>query len=148
MTNQNLPLDSGNPFVSLEELSALCQDDDWMDQFILDTQNHHLLHAPSRMTQETLERCSSPSSRTHEHSRQEWSEKKPFSKQMQLFIYSLRVSAAAAGAIILLFATPPAGHSVYPKTKASRLQNFSNSIYEFSNDLFQREVTPNDQEKK
>lgn len=148
MTNQNLLPDSGNTSVSLEDLSALCQDNDWMDRFILDTQEHHLLHAPSRMMQETLDRCSAPSSRANERSRREWSGKKPFSKQMQLFIYSLRVSAAAAGAIILLFATPPAGHSVYLETKASRLQNFSNSIYEFSNDLFQREVTPNDQEKK
>lgn len=107
MTNQNLPHDFGNTSVSLEELSALCQDDNWMNRFILDTQNHHLLHAPSRMMQETLERCSAPSSPANERSRREWSGKKPFSKQMQLFIYSLRVSAAAAGAIILLFATPP-----------------------------------------
>lgn len=148
MTNQNLPLDPGNTFVSLEELSALCQDNDWMDRFILDTQEHYLLHAPSHMMQETLEQCSAASSRAVSRSRRELPEKTPFSKQMQLLIYSLRVSAAAVGAIILLFTTPPAGHSIYLKAKISGLQNFSNSIYEFSNDLFQREVIPNDQEKK
>ncbi len=87
--------------ISLEDLSLLCQDDDWMEQFIADTQENHMKNAPFHMKEEVLERqrqIDAPS-------------KIPFpSPKIQLLRYSLQVSAAAVGAIILLFTWPEGGY--------------------------------------
>ncbi|MDO5549921.1 MAG: hypothetical protein Q4F76_02010 [Lachnospiraceae bacterium] len=137
----------GNLPSNLQEFSFLCQDDHWLSDFIQDTENHQMLTAPSRLMPDTLAKL----------------QKIQLSKRIQLITYSLRVSLAAAGAILILFTTPillehsPFGmnamgqtagwertaiHQYQPKAAQaarqlkSRLYDFSDSIYQFSNELF------------
>lgn len=140
----------GNLPSNLQEFSLLCQDDHWLSDFIQDTEEHQMLTAPSRLMPDTLTKL----------------QKIQLSKRIQLITYSLRVSLAAAGAILILFTTPvllehsPFGmdamgqtaaaagwegtpiHQYQPKTAEaarrlrSRIYDFSDSIYEFSNELF------------
>lgn len=65
-------------------------DDDWLLAFIQDTEEHHMVSAPSRLRSETLQKA----------------EKQLHSQRIQLIIYSMRVSLAAAGAIFILFTMP------------------------------------------
>ena len=53
---------------------------------------------------------------------------------MEFFLYSLRVSVAAMGAIIVLFLAPPSLELLHT--------TFSNSAMEFSNVFYLREVQP------
>lgn len=136
--------------IALEELYSLCQDDTWLMDFIQDTEEHRMVKAPSHMKEETLIRLSpTPSPQPHQTmlfpaarpcknsaAVPDIPEKKPMSKRMELFLYSLRVSVAAMGAIIVLFLAPPS-------LKLLRT-TFSDSVIEFSNVFYQREVVPND----
>lgn len=138
----------GNLPSNLQEFSLLCQDDQWLSDFIQDTEEHQMLTAPSRLMPDTLTKL----------------QKIQLSKRIQLITYSLRVSLAATGAILILFTTPillersPFGmdamgqteagwertpiHQYQPKTaQAARqlksiLYDVSDSIYQFSNELF------------
>lgn len=136
--------------IAIEELYSLCQDDDWLADFIQDTENCRMVKAPSHMKEETLVRLShipSPMPRQNmllpaaESGRNcrglpGSAKKKNTSKRMELFIYSLRVSVAAMGAIIVLFLTPPSLELLHT--------TFSSSVIEFSNVFYHREVVPND----
>lgn len=138
----------------LQELSLLCQDDGWLLALIQDTEDHHMLTAPSHLETDTIERL----------------EKLQRPKRIQLITYSMRVSLAAAGAILILFTAPlllerSAFPTAYRKPPAAemewqrnsvrkpdigrqlhgaeaanrlnfRLYQLSDSIYNFSNELF------------
>ncbi|MDO5418070.1 MAG: hypothetical protein Q4F29_12780 [Lachnospiraceae bacterium] len=169
---------SGPNEISIDELASLCQQDDWLEQFIRDTEQNHLLSAPAHMQEETLERLEHRSALLDIQTlrRPSIPSGKESSKRMQLFRYSLRVSFAAAGAILFLFVTPtlfdspgavaygrpltedasrwPSVHRVYESlpsaddfiqndrpfrnTLRDTLQSVSDSIYDFSNELFNR----------
>ena len=162
MEKNIIPLHSPKRDVSLDELSALCQDDNWLENLIQNKESSHMINAPSRLKEETLDRLAAAESSP---------KKFIFNPRRQLFQYSLRVSAAAIGAIILLFSAPdpmykspfdreipmaasfapgftyenPAGPEHRPsKRLKDGIHNFSNSVQEFSNDLFNREVSPYD----
>lgn len=122
---------------TLDELNSLCQNENWFAEFIQDTENYRMVKAPSHMKEELLERLSHPPSsllRTEALSLPV--PEKPLSKRMELFIYSLRVSVAAMGAIIVLLLTPPSLELLHT--------SFSQSVMEFSNVFYHREVSPND----
>lgn len=117
---------------NLPDFALLCQDEDWLSAFIQDTEEHHMMTAPSRLKADTLVKT----------------EKLPLSKGIQFITYSLRVSLAAAGAILILFTTPVilehSAAGVYSSAVTaeaayqlnSRLYRLSNSIYHLSNELF------------
>lgn len=136
MNEQTLP-QTEKKVIPLEEVYSLCQDDQWLMNFIQDTENCRMVKAPSHMKEEMLERISySPSLSSAGRSLSPPAAGKPLSKRMELFLYSLRVSAAAMGAIIILFLTPPSLELLHT--------TFSHSIIEFSTVFYQREVPPND----
>lgn len=106
MTEQNIQ-QAAEKFIALEELSSLCRDDGWLMGFIQDTENERMVKAPSHMKEELLDRLSHPPSSLACERRISLPSAKPLSRRMELFLYSLRVSAAAMGAIIVLLLTPP-----------------------------------------
>ncbi len=135
----------------LDRLALSCQDDDWLFALIQDTEQHHLLTAPARIRTKTLE----------------MSQRQLRSKRIQLMIYSMRVSLAAAGAIVVLFTmplfieqswsktTPPSpgnftsgspfkepSYFLSPREGSQKtfigIQSISESISELSNELFGR----------
>lgn len=93
---------------------------------------------------------------------------KETSKKMQLFIYSLKVGAATAAALLLLIFSMnimDLSNSMVPKETASatttddnyvpltavirdNMDTFSNSVLDFSNNIMNTEVTDNDQKKE
>lgn len=75
---------------SLKELTFLCQDDDWFMNFIQDTEANQMIPAPPQMEISLMEKA----------------EKQQHSSRFQLIQYSIKVSLAAAGAIVMLFTTP------------------------------------------
>lgn len=75
---------------NFDGLALSCQDDDWLRAFIQDMEQNHLMTAPTRIQAETLEKA----------------QKRLRSRRIQLMIYSMRVSLAAAGAIVILFTMP------------------------------------------
>lgn len=88
------------------------------------------------------------------------------SKQLQLFIYSLKVGTAAVGAILLLFLTMNSANlksttefmsdinlrqeeSVsFTDTIRDGMNTISKSMLDFSNNIIKMEVTDNDQKEK
>lgn len=138
MNKPKLPLaDQSEQRITLDELHSLCQDDRWLMNFIQDTENCRMVKAPSHMKEELLERLSHPpSSLLCTEALSLPLPEKPLSKRMELFIYSFRVSVAAMGAIIVLLLTPPSLELLHT--------SFSQSVIEFSNVFYHREVSPND----
>ena len=121
MTEKNIPHQTIEKFIALENLYSLCLDDSWLMDFIQDTEDHRMVKAPAHMKEETLKQISSPLSSPGERRISPSAitmlkdngiscrriKNKPLSKHMELFLYSLRVSAATMGAIIVLFLAPP-----------------------------------------
>ena len=150
MTEPTIQQHTIEQFTSLEELYSLCQDDNWLMGFIQDTENHRMVKVPVHMKEETLKQISSPLSSPGERRISPSAitmlkdngiscrriKNKPLSKHMELFLYSLRVSAATMGAIIVLFLAPPSLKLLHT--------TFSNSAMEFSNVFYLREVQPNE----
>lgn len=138
MNKQAPPLtDQTEKMTTLDELHSLCQNETWFAEFIQDTENYRMVKAPSHMKEELLERLSHPpSSLLPTEALSLPVPEKPLSKRMELFIYSLRVSVAAMGAIIVLLLTPPSLELLHT--------SFSQSVMEFSNVFYHREVSPND----
>lgn len=150
MTESTIQQQTIEQVTALEELYSLCQDDSWLMNFIQDTENHRMVKAPAHMKEETLKQISSPLSSPGERRisppaftvRKDnaiscgRTKNKPLSRHMELFLYSLRVSVAAMGAIIVLFLTPPSLELLHT--------TFSHSAIEFSNVFYLREVQPNE----
>lgn len=133
------------PTVELEKLAGLLQDEDWFAGFIQNTEENWMIQAPSHMKQETLSQLYLLPETVKETKRIP-APKRTHSKNMQLFFYSIRVTGAVAGAILFLFIAPPAlsPFGVRLKEQQAGMQRFSDSIQNFSNDFFFREVSPND----
>ena len=133
---------------SLQELAFLCQNDDWFMNFIQDTEANQMLSAPPQMDTALLVKA----------------EKQQRSGRIQLICYSMRVSLAATGAILMLFiapvflkqplfkTTPPAPEKSAPhadqyfgtsprkdmeRKLKTGLWKLSDSIYDFSNELLE-----------
>ena len=131
--------------VELEKFTILSQDEDWLAGFIQDTEENWMIQAPSHMKQETLSQLSLLPE-TIKETKKFPAPRKAFSKNIQLFFYSIRVPGAVAGAILFLFIAPPSlsPFGVHLKEQQAGMQRFSDSIQNFSNDFFFREVSPND----
>lgn len=133
------------PTAELEMFTVLSQDEDWLAGFIQNTEENWMLQAPSHMKQEVLSQLSLLP-KTVKETKKDPVPQKTHSKNMQLFFYSIRVTGAVAGAILFLFTAPPAlsPFGVRLKEQQAGMQRFSDSIQNFSNDFFFREVSPND----
>lgn len=133
---------------SLKELTFLCQDDDWFMNFIQDTEANQMIPAPPQMEISLMEKA----------------EKQQHSSRFQLIQYSIKVSLAAAGAIVMLFTTPffpkqplfqttppDSAKSAFPASQdfvtfphrdmeqqlKTRFWQLSDSIYDFSSELLE-----------
>ena len=53
MTEKNIPHQTIEKFIALENLYSLCRDDSWLMDFIQDTEDHRMVKAPAHMKEET-----------------------------------------------------------------------------------------------
>lgn len=75
---------------TLNQLAFLCQDDHWLMELIRDTETNQMITAPAYVEAAVLSKTGQPAR----------------CKKLKLICYSLKVSLAAAGTILLLFSTP------------------------------------------
>lgn len=136
--------------ISTDRLAVYCSDDRWLEEFVRDTEENHLVKAPAHLEKDIRAKIAGIT----------------LSRRIQLVFYSMKVSAAAVGAILILFMAPPLfEHPMLQNTPPgqmetetpslsdgnptffppldtgqklkSRLWEISDSIYEFSSDLLQ-----------
>lgn len=60
MTEKNIPHQTIEKFIALENLYSLCLDDSWLMDFIQDTEDHRMVKAPAHMKEETLKQITPP----------------------------------------------------------------------------------------
>ncbi|MEG0687330.1 MAG: hypothetical protein RSB57_04205 [Hungatella sp.] len=129
--------------VSLEELEQLANSDFCMMQFADRLEADGLLTAPKHMQDNIL-------ARSRQLDVQIVAKTNEASKNLQLFYYSLKVGFATVFALSFLLAIPQ-----IPMVSPSRVnvfyekaQEINDQLQEFSNQLFQMEVTFYDKQKK
>ena len=126
-----------NTRIYLETLEEIAASDDLMNAFADETERYYFVPAPHGFAQTLKKRSQAldihPAAKANQASR-----------RLQLFAYSLKVTAAVAGALLLLFALPalPPESGFRPsrppvqQQAVSYFYSISDSLSEFSYDIF------------
>ena len=125
-----------NTRIYIETLEEIAGSDDLMNAFADETERYYYVPAPRDFASSLKKRSQALDilavAKTHQASR-----------KLQLFIYSLRVGTAVAGALLLLFALPSLDRPG-PREPEHRFElqdslntrSLSDSLSEFSNEIF------------
>lgn len=124
--------------IYLESLEEIAESDDFLNAFADETERYYSVCAPMGFSQAVLKKSRNldvqVAVKTHQVSR-----------KLQLLSYSLKVSAAVAGALFLLFSLPSLTGSGFQSRiprhpiesqVSDNTQNIADSILNFSYDIF------------
>ena len=125
-----------NTRIYIETLEEIAGSDDLMNAFADETERYYYVPAPRDFASSLKKRSQALDiqavAKTHQASR-----------KLQLFIYSLRVGTAVAGALLLLFALPsldrPGPREPEPRFELQdslNTRSLSDSLSEFSYEIF------------
>lgn len=124
--------------IYLESLEEIAESDDFLNAFADETERYYSISAPMGFSQAVLKKSHNLDVQVAVKTRQA-------SKKLQLFTYSLKVGAAVAGALFLLFSLPClTGPGARTRISGQRVesqvsdstQRLSDSILNFSYDIF------------
>ncbi len=124
--------------IYLESLEEIAESDDFLNAFADETERYYSVCAPMGFSQDILKKSRNLDVQVAVKTRQ-------VSRKLQLFAYTLKVGAAVAGALFLLFSLPSltdpgsqtriSGRRIESQV-SDNTQKISDSILNFSYDIF------------